>query len=438
MKSKLLRNYLILFCLIIVACSYKPPEDPNARPGTGLNIFPLWMDNMLGAQYGYMYSSELPIIKEARVYQPVENLGQSLVHSYYGNEKPPFNFHFQVVDLDIVNAFALPGGNVYVFRGLIDTMDNEAELAGVMSHEMGHTVARHGTKNMSKGLIFQSVLSLGTAMIGREHSNLATIAYIAGSVGLSLQMLKYSRDYEREADWIGIHNIARAGYDPSAMITMFQKIEKKSQSDAPATALFLSTHPAPAEREKNAQEELAKITPAAWKQEQFGFSRLKAELKTLPPAPKELHGRPVLGLTSLEAFGSTLVQAKGAELQQEFQEHGTQTVKVFVPSNEAWIDTGIILQAGWQVDFQSEGEIQLSTSGPSSTPDGTGAALQGFPLGAAIGALKTSTATTPFQIGRENSIQVNEPSRLYLGINDADPSDNSGWYEITTRIRHGN
>jgi hypothetical protein len=158
-------------------------------------------------------------------------------------------------------------------------------------------------------------------------------------------------------------------------------------------------------------------------------------LKKLPPAPKELHGRSVLGLTSLQAFGSTLVEAKAAELQKEYQQDGAQTVKIFVPSNEAWIDTGIVLQPGWRVDFSSEGEVQLSANGPSSTPQGTGSALEGIPLGAAIGALKTSSATTPFQIGKENSIQVNEVSRLYLGINDSDPSDNSGWYEITTRIR---
>lgn len=430
------RRFWILLFLIIVACSYKPPDDPNTRPGTGLNVFPVWMDNMLGAQYGYVYSNELPLIKDARVYRPVEDLGQFLVQSYYGNERPPFAFEFQVVDLDVVNAFALPGGKIFVFRGLIDAMGNEAELAGVMSHEMGHTVARHGTKNMSKGLIFQSLLSLGTGLLGREHRNLATVAYIAGSIGLSLQMLKYSRDYEREADWIGVHNIARAGYDPHAMISMFQKLEDKNKKNAPETALFLTSHPAPSERRINAEKELVKIKPTApWKTEQFGFSGLKAELRKLPPAPKELHGRPVLGLTSLEAFGSAIVEGKASELEQEFRQNGTQTVRIFVASNEAWTDTGIILQPGWRVEFQSEGQIQLSASGPASPPEGVGTVIGGMPVGAAIGALKTQTATTPFLIGKEQSIQIQELSRLYLGVNDKTPEDNAGWYEITTRVR---
>lgn len=436
MKRKFWTVHLILLFLIIVACSYKPPEDPNTRPGTGLNVFPVWMDNMLGAQYGYVYSNQLPLIKDARVYRPVEELGQYLVQTYYRNERSPFHFQFQVVDLDVVNAFALPGGKIFVFRGLIDSMGNEAELAGVMSHEMGHTVARHGTKNMSKSLMFQGLLGIGTSLLGPEHRNLATAAYIAGSIGLSLRMLKYSRDYEREADWIGIHNIARAGYNPAAMITMFQKLEDKNKKNAPESALFLASHPAPAERRKNAEKELEKIKPTApWKEEQFGFSQLKAELKKLPPAPKELHGRPVSGLTSLETFGSTLAEGTASELEQEFRQNGTQTVKIFVPSNEAWTDTGIILQPGWRVDFQSEGQIQLSPNGANSPPEGTRTVLRSLPLGAVIGALKTQTATTPFLIGKEQSIQIQEVSRLYLGVNDETPSDNSGWYEVTTRVR---
>jgi hypothetical protein len=431
--KKFVANLVAIF-LLIVGCSYKPPDNPNARPGTGLNFFPVWMDNMLGAQYGFLYSRELPLVKNAVVYDPVQNLGTYLVRTYYGNERPAFNFQFHVVDLDIVNAFALPGGNVYVFRGLLESMDNEAELAAVMSHEMGHTVARHGTKNMSKNLLFQSLLSVGTGLIGREHRSLATAAYIAGSVGLSLQMLKYSRDYEREADWIGVHNIAKAGYNPEAMVTMFDKLEQKNKNKAPETMLFLSTHPATAERRQNALQEIRKIPAAQWKQEQFGFQQLKGELKKMPPAPKELHGRPVLGLTSLESFGQTLVNAQLAEIAQESNERGTQTVKIFVPSNEEWIDTGIILTPGQRVEFDAQGQIQLGTNGAVSGPQGIQNNISEISQGALVGALKSTTSSSPFLIGNHQTVEVQEPSRLYFGIHDDSYEDNSGWYEVTTRV----
>jgi hypothetical protein len=318
-----------------------------------------------------------------------------------------------------MNAFALPGGKVFVFRGLLEDIESESELACVLSHEMGHVVARHGTKNISKGLLYQSLLLTGTALISEQNRGLATATYVAGSVGISLGMLKYSRDYEREADWVAAHNVYRAGYNPQEMITLFQRFEKANQEKPAQTNLFFASHPAPEERQKNITRELSKMAlNREWKENQFGFAALKAELGSLPPAPKELGGKPVLALNSLEDFGKTIADSAASRLRQEFQKTGLQTVNLYVPSTERWIDTAIDLRAGQSVELRSSPQQLSSTTGP-----------------AIAGLWKNNELLESVEIGTVTTLIAEESSRLYVGVQDNDHSDNSGWYVVTTKIK---
>ena len=422
MARKMFRGWIGLVLIAVAAsCAYKPPADPNARPGKGLNFYPEWYDSMIGEEYGDMYVQELPVLHNAPVQREVEDLGRHLVRSYYGAERPPFNFEFHVVNLDVINAFALPGGKIFVFRGLMQSLESEAELAGVLSHEMGHVVARHGTKNMSKGILYSGIL-LGTTAIlaGEDHESLAAATFIGGSVALSLGLLKYSRDYEREADWIAVHNCYRAGYNPEGMISLFEHFRDKEGRPSPRAMMFLSSHPNPRERQENVERELPKLEMArTWSDNQFGFSNAVAELKNLPPAPKELDGKPVIALSSLDSLGNTIAASRTRKLKAEYDHSGIQTVKIFVPSNEEWTDTSIDLKAGQHVSFQAT---------PRELSHGAGGVKGSIRKG------KSDVQT--FTVEGSQSIEIDSAGRLFLGISDDDYSDNSGWYVVATQIKN--
>lgn len=411
---------VLFLILLIVACAYHPPADPNARPGKGLNFFPEWYDDMIGEEYGDLYVHELPVLHNAPVQQDVDELGRHLVKAYYGEQRPPYDFQFHVVNLDIMNAFALPGGQIFVFRGLMQDLGSEAELAGVLSHEMGHVVARHGTKNMSKGILWSGILA-GTAAIlaGEDHETLAATLYIGGSVAISLGLMKYSRDYEREADWIAVHNCYRAGYNPEAMISLFQHFKDKDGKAEPRALMFLSTHPSPEERQQNVNLELPKLQMAReWNDNRYGFSTAVAELKSLPPAPKELDGKPVMGFSTLDSLGAAVAASRVDEMKKEYKNTGVQSVRIYVPSNEEWTDTSIDLKGGQHLKFQAEGRKLSSGVGPLK-----------------VTIRKGETDLQTFSLNNSQSIEVEKDGRLFLGVSDDNLYDNEGWYIVTTQIR---
>ena len=410
----------LLLIALAAACTYKPPDDPNARPGKGFNIFPEWYDNMIGEEYGELYVRELPVLHNAPVQRDVDELGAHLVRAYYGAQHPPYNFRFHVVNLDIMNAFALPGGEIFIFRGLMQELNSEAELAGVLSHEMGHVVARHGTKNMSKGVLWSGILAgTAAALAGEDHEKLAAAVFIGGSVAVSLGLMKYSRDYEREADWVAVHNCYRAGYNPEGMISLFEHFKDKEGRPQPRALMFLSTHPSPEERQQNVNLQLPKLQMAReWNSNLFGFTAAVAELKSLPPAPKELDGKPALGFTTLDSLGAAVASQKVNRLKQEYKSTGVQTVKIYVPSNEEWTDTAIDLRAGQHVRFQAEGRRLSSNAGS---------------LKATV--RKGETDLQTFSLINAQSMEVEKSGRLFLGVSDDNLYDNEGWYVVTTEIR---
>jgi len=182
----------------------------------------------------------------------VEGLGQQLAAR---SERPNLPWSFKVVDDPAVNAFALPGGYVYVTRGLLSHMGSEAEVSGVLGHEIGHVTARHGVNQASKQML--AMLGLGVAALLDE--DLAEWAGVA-SVGLGLLFLKYGRDDERQADDLGLRYMTRAGYDPREMpgvFTVLQGVE--TVEGAGRLPNWLSTHPDPGARRERIQQEVAAL-----------------------------------------------------------------------------------------------------------------------------------------------------------------------------------
>jgi predicted Zn-dependent protease len=201
----------------------------------------------LGRQAAAEVENEQPLIEDAVVNAYVKGLGLHLVE-YCG--RTDIEYHFKVIESPEVNAFALPGGFIYVNKGLIQKAENESELAGVLAHEIGHVVARHSVDQVKRAQM--TGLGLGVLdMILGGRSTAANLANIASQMVASGAFMKYSRDAEREADRLGARNLYDAGFDPQGMVTFFQKLDAMREREPNVIEAFFATHPSPDERVEN-------------------------------------------------------------------------------------------------------------------------------------------------------------------------------------------
>jgi len=168
---------------------------------------------------------------------------------------PDLPFEFRVLNTETVNAFALPGGFIFVTRGILGKMENEAQLAAVLGHEIGHACARHGVERLQKALGIELLIMAG-AVIYHEHEGEAPPpeALALARIGEFLTMMKFSRDDEREADRLGMEYMVSVGYDPREMISLFEMFDRLQRNETPA---WLSTHPPPRDRIKLAERRVA-------------------------------------------------------------------------------------------------------------------------------------------------------------------------------------
>jgi predicted Zn-dependent protease len=210
----------------------------------------------MGKQVSMQVETQSKIISDPVVSEYINRLGQNLVR----NSDSQVPFTIKVIDSDDINAFALPGGFFYVNSGLILRADSEAELAGVMAHEIAHVAARHGTKNATKGEIAQ-LATIPLIMLG--PGGWAGYGLYEGlNFAIPMSFLKFSRDAEREADYLGLEYMYKAGYDPNSFVTFFEKIQADEKRQPGTIPKFFSTHPPTPERVVNIQKEIGEILPA--------------------------------------------------------------------------------------------------------------------------------------------------------------------------------
>ncbi len=183
-------------------------------------------------------------------------------------------YRFFVVNSSTQNAFALPGGPVFITRGLLLMLENESELVAVLGHELGHTNKRHHARYLEKVLGLSLLLRVTTALIG-DGSLSSQLLVQAANIGASLLALKFSRDQEREADAFGVEIVSRAGYDPEGFIGVFEKFKEIQKERPPA---WLSTHPLPEERIRNVSREVKKLKRPGMKVDSERFRRVKRKL----------------------------------------------------------------------------------------------------------------------------------------------------------------
>lgn len=266
---------LLLLCLLSKALCF---GQTNVKPG--FNLFSPEQDIEIGQQSAAEVEKQMPLVKDAAAVKYLNDVGHRLAALAPGAKYP---YQFKLVNVSDINAFALPGGFMFVNRGLIEAASGEGELAGVMAHEISHVALRHGTNQASKASLAQAGLGvLGGATGG---SGLSQVIGTIGGFGLNAVFLKFSRKAEEQADIVGTQILAKAGYDPMDMARFFEKLRKESGSDPGKMEQFFSSHPAPADRAARVKKEVGLLRSTQRSQPVGGFEQVKATLHTLPPAP---------------------------------------------------------------------------------------------------------------------------------------------------------
>jgi beta-barrel assembly-enhancing protease len=228
----------------------------NRGVGNGVNFYSLEREIALGKGLAQEVERSAKLVDDPIVSEYVNRVGQNLVRN--SDAKVPFTI--KVIDSDVVNAFALPGGFFYVNSGLLLRADSEAELAGVMAHEIAHVAARHGTKNATKGELAQ-LATIPLIMLG--PGGWAGYGLYEGlQFAIPMGFLKFSRDAEREADYLGLEYMYKAGYDPNAFVTFFEKVEAEEKRQPGTIPKFFSTHPPTPDRVEAIQKEIGNVLPA--------------------------------------------------------------------------------------------------------------------------------------------------------------------------------
>jgi predicted Zn-dependent protease len=231
----------------------------------------------IGKQAQQEVRKQVPALNDRAVVSYVASIGRQLAARAGG---PRYPYSFSVADYKEINAFALPGGPVWIHRGVITAATNESQLAGVVAHEVAHIAKRHAASQITKGLVANGLLGLLGAVLGNDRS--ARAAQMGAQVLAGGYMLKFSRDDEREADQVGAQIMRRAGWDPHGMLEFMETLRREQGRDPGSVAVFLSSHPGPGERADRLRRQLGRSR--AGRRDSASFQRIRAHVRALPPA----------------------------------------------------------------------------------------------------------------------------------------------------------
>src|SRR5579884_1095330 len=270
-----MRSRCICAALLLTAAAGAQPR--NLKPGW--NLFSPQQDVQVGREASAEIQSKLRIVHNPDLNAYIDRLGHILMRSPHAGAWP---YTFHVVYDKNINAFSLPGGPIYVNTGAIEACDNEAQLAGVMAHEMSHIELRHATNQISKA----KAVELPALLLGALTGNGILGTLTRAGIGLTANsvLLKFSRSAEAEADYNGVEIMADAGFNPLELANFFEKLEKQSGNSR--VMQFLSDHPNPGDRVQSIHDEVRQIPRRPYAEDQTGrFAAMKAlTLQLAPPA----------------------------------------------------------------------------------------------------------------------------------------------------------
>jgi len=270
-----------LFLLTVLAGLPLRAEEPTPARAF-YNTFTDDEEMALGRQAAEQTEKQLPILIEPLLTAYVNHLGQKVAQE---SRRPQIEYSFKIVNTDEVNAFSLPGGYVYVDRGLLDFVANESELAGVLAHEVGHVVAYHSMNDVARrALVNQGLSQILKSGVVTEQQMTDMMHQFGGPMLLFVDR-KFSREEESEADMLGLYNAIRAGYDPNGLINFLDRLSTYTGNPTLIETLLMN-HPLPAERVKALREELKEHpAPEGLESDGLGFRTAKLQLKVLPAPP---------------------------------------------------------------------------------------------------------------------------------------------------------
>jgi len=250
--------------------------DRNVGCTRGLgNWYTLERQVAMGKEYSQHVEATSKMVRDPEITAYVNRIGQDLVR----NSDSQVPFTIKVIDSDDINAFALPGGFFYVDSGLILAADSEAELAGVMAHEIAHVAACHAARGRTRGQLM-NLASLPMMMVGGP---IGYVAYESMTIATPLTFLKFSRKFESEADFLGVQYMYKAGYDPQALTAFFEKVKALEKRPQNAVVKAFQTHPQTPDRIQKTQNEISTLLPpeAQYKVDTSEFQDVKAKLNSI-------------------------------------------------------------------------------------------------------------------------------------------------------------
>ncbi len=246
----------------------------------------------LGAEVHEQLRKQQRFITDAALNSYVNALGQRLASR---SARPNIPYHFFVIEDKSINAFATLGGYVYIHTGLLAATQNEAQLASVLGHEIGHIVARHGLENVKRAQKYSLIAGLIGAAAGAAGRTAGDLGQLAGGLIAGGALMKHSRDAEREADYLGLYEMQRVGYNTGGMVEMFEILNRVSGSNPDLLGPILRSHPPASERAVNTRSEIADYLPGSDRRGNDNspdFQRIKARVGDMPSARRRPGLRP--------------------------------------------------------------------------------------------------------------------------------------------------
>jgi beta-barrel assembly-enhancing protease len=332
-------------------------------------------DVELGQQAAKEVEQQLPVLRDEAIESFVEDIGRRLVREIPPELRhPEFEYSFKVINVREINAFALPGGPMYINRGMIQAAKGDGEVAGVMAHELSHVILRHGTAGATKQQPFAIGAIAGAIAGAIIGGKVGDVVSQGTQFGLGTYFLKYSREYEKQADLLGVQLMARAGYDPLDLVRMFQTIEKQSGGGGPQ---FMSDHPNPGNREAYIKQEASQVEIEGETDESGEFTRVQARLRSMSPAP-----------TTEQATRQTRQPTRSGQPAPETRDIGT---RVAPPSSQYKSYTEGNL---FRISVPDNWKEVATSSSVKFVPDGAYGQVQGqtiFTHGVELGATRNET-----------------------------------------------
>ena len=358
-KSNLGKNFAAVI-LVLTMIVMPLAAIGQTRISVPKNKYSVQDDVKYGQQAAQEVEQQMPILNDSETTRYVQDVGRRLVSAIPSQfQHSEFRYQFKVVNASDINAFALPGGYMYVNRGMIEAARNEGEMAGVMAHELSHVALRHGTAQATKQANPVNQLpAIGGAILGAIFGGtIGGVAQTAGQLGSVALLTKYSREYEEQADTLGAQIMARAGYDPHDLANMFKTIER--QSGGSRSPEFLSSHPNPENRYENINREAQMLRISSNPiQNTREFERVQSRLRGMSAAPS---------MAQIEQNTQRNPQNNGQSNRENPMANGRYERRVDYPSTRTSVYTGgnflrVNVPTNWQV-FEDQSVVSFAPQG---------------------------------------------------------------------------